>query len=296
MFRNLSTDALRITSRQNESIELALSYGFKGMDFDAVDFFNSSSRHGSAMARRLLDSARLKIGAWRLPVVWDESDELYQREMNRLAAIAKTAAEIGATRAIITIAAGNDMRPYHENFEFHRRRLSEIADMLGRFGVQLGLELVAVEREPQPRAFQFINTLDQLITLINMISQTNLGLVLDLFQIYAAGNTLDDLKKLAPERIVAVYLSDAPADTPREEIAANHRLLPGETGAIDSAQALIFLAEVEYEGPVSPAADREPTQSLKREALVRLAAERLDAAWKVAGLDPLGKLEPAART
>jgi sugar phosphate isomerase/epimerase len=295
MFRNLSTDALGITSRQNEAIELALSHGFKGMDFDAVDFFNSSSRHGPAMARRLLDSARLKIGAWRLPVVWDESDELYQREMNRLAAIAKTAAEIGATRAITTIAAGNDIRPYHDNFEFHRRRLAEIADMLGRFGVQLGLELVAVEREPHSRAFQFINTLDQLITLINMISQTNLGLVLDLFQVYAGGNTLDDLKKLAPERIVAVYLSDMPADLPREELTANHRLLPGETGAIDSAQALTFLAEVDYEGPVSPAADREPTQSLKREALVRLAAERLDAAWKAAGLDPQGKLEPATR-
>ena len=177
MFRNLSTDALGITSRQNESIELALSHGFKGMDFDAVDFFNASSRHGPALARRLLDSARLKIGAWRLPVVWNESDELYQREMNRLAAIAKTAAEIGATRAITAIAPTNDMRPYHENFEFHRRRLAEIADMLGRFGVQLGLELVAVEPQPQSRAFQFINTLDQLVTLINMISQTSLGLV-----------------------------------------------------------------------------------------------------------------------
>jgi sugar phosphate isomerase/epimerase len=162
--------------------------------------------------------------------------------------------------------------------------------------VQLGLELLAVERERQPRAFQFINTLDQLITLINMISQTNLGLVLDLFQVYAAGNTLDDLKKLAPERIVAVYLSDAPADTPREELAANHRLLPGESGAIDSAQALTFLAEVDYDGPVTPAGDREPTQALKCDALVRLAAERLDTAWKAAGLDAEGKLEPAARS
>ena len=96
--------------------------------------------------------------------------------------------------------------------------------------------------------------------------------------------------------IVAVYLSDAPADTPREELTANHRLLPGETGAIESPQTLTFLAELDYEGPVSPAADREATQSLKREALVRLAAERLDAAWKVAGLDAQGKLEPAARS
>ena len=214
--------------------------------------------------------------------------------MNRFAAIAKTAAEIGATRAITTIAPANDTRPYHENFEFHRRRLAEIAEMLGRFGVRLGVEFVAAQSQPEPRAFQFINSFDQLVTLVNMISQTNLGIVFDLYQVYVAGNTLDDLKKLSPERIVAVYLSDAPADPSREELAANQRLLPGETGVIDSAQALTFLAELEYDGPVSPAADREQTQALKRDDLVRLAAERLDTAWKSAGLDPEGKLEPAA--
>ncbi len=295
MFRNLSTDALGITSRQNESIELALSHGFKGMDLDAVDFFNASSRHGPAMARRLFDRARLKIGAWRLPVVWDEGDELYQRELNRLAAIAKTAAEIGATPAITAIAPASDARPYHENFEFHRRRLAELAEMLSHFGVRLGVEFVAAQSEPEPRAFQFINSLDQLVTLVNMISQTNLGIVLDLYQVYVAANTLDDVKKLSPERIIAVYLSDAPADPPREELAANQRLLPGETNQIDSSLALTFLAELDYDGPVTPAAHRDQTQAMKRDELVRLAAERLDTAWKSAGLDPEGKLEPAAR-
>ena len=100
--------------------------------------------------------------------------------MNRFAAIAKTAAEIGANRAITTIAPASDARPYHENFEFHRRRLAELAEMLSHFGVRLGVEFVAAQSEPEPRAFQFINSLDQLVTLVNMISQTNLGIVLDL--------------------------------------------------------------------------------------------------------------------
>ena len=38
MFRNLSTEGLGVSGRQSEIIELALSFGFKGIDLDLVDF------------------------------------------------------------------------------------------------------------------------------------------------------------------------------------------------------------------------------------------------------------------
>jgi hypothetical protein len=36
MYKNLNTAALGITGRQSELIELALTYGFRGLDLDMV--------------------------------------------------------------------------------------------------------------------------------------------------------------------------------------------------------------------------------------------------------------------
>ena len=68
MFKNLNTEALGLSASQSELIELALSFGFKGIDLDVVDFSAQVKEHGLPKARRLLDSAKLKIGAFKLPV------------------------------------------------------------------------------------------------------------------------------------------------------------------------------------------------------------------------------------
>ncbi len=57
MFRNLSPQALGISGRQSEIIELSLSYGFKGIDVDMVDFQQTVKASNLAHARRLIDSA-----------------------------------------------------------------------------------------------------------------------------------------------------------------------------------------------------------------------------------------------
>ena len=124
MFRNLSTEGLGVSGHQSEIIELALSFGFKGVDLDLVDFQQQVQVNGLARARRLLDSAKLKIGTFRLPLVWDDTDEVYQQGLQSLGDSLKLASELGATRAVTSLAPANDARPYHENFEFHRRRLT----------------------------------------------------------------------------------------------------------------------------------------------------------------------------
>ena len=54
MYRNLSPAALGISGRQSEIIELSLSYGFKGIDLDLVDFQQTVKTyglpHGAAVA------------------------------------------------------------------------------------------------------------------------------------------------------------------------------------------------------------------------------------------------------
>jgi sugar phosphate isomerase/epimerase len=295
MFKNLSTDGVGVSGRQSEIIELALSFGFKGVDLDLLDFREQVKVHGLPHACRLLDSARLKIGTFRLPLTWDDSDEAYQAGLRALPELLDLAAGIGAKRAVTTIAPANDVRPYHENFEFHRRRLAEIGERLAADGMRLGIEFVASANARKNRAFQFIHSFDAVAMLVNMVRAPNIGAVIDPWQIIAAGSHLDEIRKLSADRIVAVSLSDAPADVDPTALGESDRLLPGETGQIDSAAILTMLAEIGFDGPVSPRAHRNRLAGMRRDQIVKLAGERVDQAWKAANLSPAGKLLPAKR-
>jgi sugar phosphate isomerase/epimerase len=295
MYRNLSPIALGITGRQSEIIELSLSYGFKGIDIDLVDFQQTVKTYGLPHARRLLDSARLKLSAFRLPLVWDESDEVYKAGLPATEELAKLAAEIGVAAAITRIAPANDLRPYHENFEFHRRRLAELAELLGQHRLRLGLEVSASAELRKDRAFQFIHSFDALATMLGMIRTTNIGAVVDLFALHASGGSLDEVRKLGAGKIVSVLMSDAPADKAPADCGEADRLLPGENGAIDATAALTMLAEIGYEGPLTPAASAHSTKGQKRDLIVKTAGERLAQAWAAAGLGASGKLAPAKK-
>ena len=68
------------------------------------------------------------------------------------------------------------------------------------------------------------------------------------------------------------------------------RRLPGDGGAIDNVGLLAALAELRYDGPVTPAPDKSTLAGLGRDAIVKQAGAVLDAAWKAAGLNAAGKL------
>ena len=295
MYKNLSTEGIGVSGRQSEVIELALSFGFKGIDLDLDDFHQQVKTHGLPHARRLLDSARLKAGTFRLPLIWDESDETFQEGVRKLPELIQLASDVGAKRAVTMLAPANDIRPYHENFEFHRRRLTEIGGLLAPSGIRLGIEFIATPALRKNQAYQFIHTFDAVVMLVNMIRAANVGVVVDPWQIYAAGSHLDDVRKLTADRIVAAYLSDAPANIEPAALTESDRLLPGESGKIDSAAVLTMLAELGFDGPVSPRAHRDRLAGMRREQIVKLAGERVDQAWKAAGLTPAGKLLPVKK-
>jgi sugar phosphate isomerase/epimerase len=290
----LSPAALGITGRQSEIIELSLSFGFKGIDIDLADFQQTVKTYGLPHARRLLDSARLKLTSFRLPIVWDESDDVYKAGVPALEEALKLASELGLSRAMVAISPANDLRPYHENFEFHRRRLQEIGELLTAHKIQLGVEFRASAELRKDRAFQFIHTLDALVTLISMIRAANVAAVVDLFEIHASGSSFDDVKKLG-KRIASVIVADAPAEKSGADCNDDDRMLPAENGAIDLAAVLVTLAEMDYDGPITPSVSPENSKGLKREQIVKTAGERLTQAWTTAGLSPAGKLSAALK-
>ncbi len=294
MFRNLSPQALGISGRQSEIIELCLSYGFKGIDLDLLDFQQSVKTYGLAHARRFLDSARLKYGAFRLPLVWDDDDNAYKSSLDSVQELLGLAAEMGVKRAIVTVAPANDLRPYHENFEFHRRRLAEIGEQLAPHKITLGVEFRSDPELRKGAAYQFIHTFDALATLMGMIRSANVGAVADLFEIHAGGGSFDGVRKLGVEKLASVIVSDAPANKAASECVPEDRLLPAETGTIDLTAALMALGEMGYDGPITPAVSPLQTKGVRREQIVSTAGQRIQQAWAAAGLTAAGKLGAAA--
>src|SRR5271154_5566879 len=115
MFRNLDPASVGVHGSQSEIIEATLSNGFKGLDLDMSEFSQSVKLHGLAKARRYLDSARLKIGSYRLPLRWTADEQAYRADMEQLPVTLELAKQIGCPRVVATIEPASDTRPYHEN-------------------------------------------------------------------------------------------------------------------------------------------------------------------------------------
>lgn len=296
MFKTLSTGDLGVTGRQSEIIELALSFGFQGIDLNMEEFAEQAEAYGLAHARRLLDSAAIQVAYFRLPLIWDEwqEDETdYKQGLERLSTIARMAQDIGCSRCVSTIRPASDERPYHENFEFHRRRLVEIAEVLRHHGITLGLEFLAPIKLRKARAFQFIHTLDALVQLAKAAASDKVGVVVDLWHLHVAAGDLRPLEAFDANRIVAVYVSDISAEVASEEIDESFRTMPGETGVIHAGAAIARLAEMGFNGPVSVKLGRPVGHGRKRESTVEMARDRLNAIWKAAGLDSTGNVSAA---
>ena len=81
-----------------------------------------------------------------------------------------------------------------------------------------------------------------------------------------------------------VRLSDAPRDVAAAELTHSQRLMPGETGVMNSAAVLTQAQAAGFDGPVTPWADRSTLAGRGRERIVKVAGDRLEAAWREAGL------------
>ena len=88
--------------------------------------------------------------------------------------------------------------------------------------------------------------------LIDAIGTGNVGLVLDTWHWWQAGDSVEDIAALTPEEVVTVDLNDAPRDVDKALQKDNERELPAATGVIDIAGFLNALHRIGYDGPARP--------------------------------------------
>jgi sugar phosphate isomerase/epimerase len=289
MFKNLSPAVLGVSGRESEIIELAMSHGFKGVDLDVGELAKQVQSQGFAKATRLIASARLKLGSFPLPVGFHNEPSQHQAELKQLADLADVARQIGCSRATTVIEPRSE-RVYHENFEFHRHRLAELGDLLAKHEIRLGVGFVAPAACGDEHAYQFIQTAAEALLLLRNVGSSNVGLALDTWHWQLGGGTIEQLRALTPDKIVVVSLADTEPGMTAADAEISARRLPGDGGAVDNAAVLTVLAEMHYDGPVTPAADKSQFAGQGRDQIVKAAAGAFDRVWKAAGLNQAGRL------
>jgi sugar phosphate isomerase/epimerase len=292
MYKNLNPAALGITGRQSELIELALTYGFRGLDLDMVDVIKRARSRGLEAARRYVSSASVRIGEFPLTTNWLAAEIPYRSGLVELKEIAQVAAAVGATVCTATVKPYSGDLPYHENFELHRRRFAEIGELLSEHGIRLGLAFQATAAERAGHAVPFIHQAETLVTLVKTIGSAQVGLTLDTWSWYVGGGTLDLLRQIPPAQIAAVRFADCAADADRGQLTEADRYLPGDGGAVDGASILRYLAEHEFAGPVTLWPHPSRFRGMTRDAIVQQASAKFDALFRAAGVSRSGKVEP----
>jgi sugar phosphate isomerase/epimerase len=290
MYKNLAPKALGVSGRQSELIELALTYSFKGFDLDIIELVKRVDAQGEPHARRFLDSASIRIGGFELPIRWQADENSYTSELAKLDHIAAVAATLKADRCFTMIAPASNERPYHENFELHRKRLAEIGDVLAPHGIGLAVGFQAAAAHREGRQFQFIHQSEPMLQLIKSIGVPSVGLLLDTWDWYVGGGGMDQLQDLKSNQIVIVRLADVPADFDAATIKPTQRLLPGQGGVVDTAAVLSLLSQRDYEGPVTVYPHPSRFSGMTRDAIVQRASAAYDEQWKAAGLSKSGRI------
>ena len=292
MYKNLNPVALGVSGRQSELIELALTYGFRSIDIDVERYLKNAQTKGPEQAGRFITSAKINVGAFELPIEWRGGDEdNFKQELQKLDSVAPLFAASGASIVLATVQPSSEESPYHENFELHRQRLGDIAEILANHDMTLGVGFLSAPLHRVDKAYQFICDAEAITTLVKSISATNVGLALDTWNWHFGGGTVDQIKGLKPEQLITVSVADAPADVDVPAITDDQRRLPGEEGLIDNAAYLDALVELGYSGPLTLLTAADCFKGLTREAIVQKCGNLLDEMMKAAeGSNPVPAL------
>jgi sugar phosphate isomerase/epimerase len=288
MYRNFSPHSLGVSGRQSELIELALTYGFQGLDINFGDLARRAEHRGFEDAAKFIlsakKSANIKVGGFELPIRWQQTEAIFKGDLNRLQTMAPVAKQLDASCCFLNVEPASSELAYHENFEQHKSRLTEIGDVLAPHDITLGLNFSAAAADRQDKEYQFIHAVEPLLSLVNGVNHPNVGILLDQWHWTVGGGTLDQLSSLPVSKVAIVRLAEPPEGFDPETVEAQQRLFPGENGDDAALQILRILLDKGYSGPVSIFSHASRFLGMTRESIVQRAADTLLELWIALGL------------
>ena len=285
IYKILNSGGLGVAGRQNELIELALTHKFDGVEIDMNDLVGRHDTLGKEFACQFLQSARIDLGTFDMPMDFGGTDDDFATQSEKLDTIIDLAKTLGALQCVIRIAPQAKEFAFQDNFEKHTKRISEVASKLQDAEIRVGLFLQASKVGKVIGDYKFIQTAEELLTLVKSIGHPNVGVCLDTFEWQVGDGALDQLSDLnLNETVTEVRFADLAPTADKKDLKKGDRLLPGDGENSISVRLAELLREKDYQGAISVATGTTTYSDINRHKVVAKLSYRL--AQLVAGEDP----------
>ena len=262
---DLRWGSIGVKTNQSGAIELAAKHGFESVAASATELANLSDSQGDDLAA-LVKAKGLVWGSAGLPLEFRQDAARFEDDLKKLPARAAAVQRAGGSRMGTWLMPCHDELTYIANFKQHATRLREVAKVLKDNGLRFGLEYVGTQSLRVSKKYPFIHTMQETLDLHSEIGVDNMGLVLDSWHWYTAGETADEIRQLDARQVVGCDLNDAPSGLSLSEQQDNQRELPAATGVIDVKSFLDALVAIGYDGPVRAEPFNKPLNQLDNDA------------------------------
>ncbi len=284
MYPNLGVGAIGHKATLTEAIDFARQYGFRGIDFSIGEAQTLADGHSVGYVQELFAAKGIQPGVMGFPVEFRKDEGAWQEGMAALPAQAKLAQKLGCKRSATWVPPGHQERTFAENFKVHVDRIGPAAAILADHGIALGLEFIGPKTLRKSFAHRFVYTLEGMLALGAAMGTGNVGLLLDIWHLYTAHGSLDQVRELNAADVVVVHINDAPAGIVVDEQMDQVRTLPGETGVLDIEGFLHALDEIGFDGPVTVEPFSQRVRDLSVGDAVAATAAAVQKVWPRSGV------------
>lgn len=276
----LNPGAIGVRLDQNQLLEKAVEYDFESI----VAYSSTLAGWSDAQIDEFIGkmkSKKISWGASGLPMDFRKDQDTQQKGIEGLPKHAKALQKAGVSRMSTWIMPTHKELTYLENMKQQSGRLKEAAKILGDYGIKLGLEYVGPKTLMARDKYSFVHTLAECKELIDAIGESNVGVQLDSFHWFCAGEIKADLLSLSNEDIVTVDLNDARSGFTADEQLDGKRELPMASGIIDMQSFMDALVEIGYDGPTRAEPFNKPLNDMDNEAALKATSEAMKKAFSL---------------
>ena len=275
---NLNVGQVGVRADPFEAIELAQQYGYESVTPMTGRLLRYSESELASLAEKM-KTAGLTWGAVGVRPFFVTDDTRFNERKQEIIRTAKVLQAVGATRCFTWTMSSSDRLMYMENFRLHAKRLREVGSILADHGLRLGLEYLGTRMLAVRGKYPFIRTSAETESLTAEVGLANIGVALNSWHWFQAGETEEDILKLANQDVVTADICDAPADIPREQMPDSPRRLPCATGVIDVKAFLRGLVKIGYDGPVGMEPFDRSLSKMSTERAMTVATEAMKKAF-----------------